>query len=55
MSAILEVNPDAFVIADQLDAERACGKLRGPLHGIPFVVKVRSTDPRFAFLGQADF
>ena len=40
-SAILEINPDALVIADELDAERKAGKIRGPLHGIPFVVKVR--------------
>lgn len=38
-SAILQVNPDAFSIAQKLDAERASGKVRGPLHGIPFVVK----------------
>lgn len=38
-SAILQLNPDAVAIAKALDAERAHGKTRGPLHGIPFIVK----------------
>ncbi|KZF25823.1 amidase family protein [Xylona heveae TC161] len=39
VNAIMELNPDMFEIAATLDAERASGKVRGPLHGIPFVVK----------------
>ncbi|PKY01002.1 amidase family protein [Aspergillus campestris IBT 28561] len=39
LSAIIQHNPDVFSIAEALDAERAAGKVRGPLHGIPFVVK----------------
>ncbi|KAI9044493.1 amidase family protein [Aspergillus affinis] len=39
LRAILQINPDAFQIARALDAERANGKVRGPLHGIPFIVK----------------
>jgi amidase len=39
LRAVLETNPDAPVIADQLDRERKQGKLRGPLHGIPVIVK----------------
>jgi amidase len=39
LNAIIEINPDALAIADALDAERAAGKVRGPLHGIPIVVK----------------
>ncbi|KAJ6058979.1 uncharacterized protein N7446_008562 [Penicillium canescens] len=39
LNAILQLNPDAFSIAQKLDAERATGKVRGPLHGIPFIVK----------------
>ncbi|KAJ5951907.1 uncharacterized protein N7479_010320 [Penicillium vulpinum] len=39
LNSILQVNPDAFAIATKLDAERAEGKVRGPLHGIPFIVK----------------
>lgn len=36
---VIETNPDAFAIADALDAERKSGRLRGPLHGIPVLVK----------------
>jgi amidase len=39
LRAIIETNPDALTIADQLDDERRQGKLRGPLHGIPIVIK----------------
>ena len=36
---VLETNPDALAIADGLDAERRAGRIRGPLHGIPVLVK----------------
>lgn len=39
LRAIIETNPDALSIADTLDAERKAGKVRGPLHGIPIVIK----------------
>jgi amidase len=39
INSIIELNPDALVIAEQLDAERAEGKARGPLHGIPVLIK----------------
>ena len=39
LCAVIELNPDAVAIAEQRDAERAGGKLRGPLHGIPVMVK----------------
>ncbi|KAI0489858.1 amidase signature enzyme [Xylaria cf. heliscus] len=39
LNSIQEVNPDAPEIAVALDKERAAGKVRGPLHGIPFVAK----------------
>ena len=39
LRAVLETNPDALNIAGALDAERRAGKLRGPLHGIPVLVK----------------
>lgn len=39
LKSIIELNPDALAIADQMDKERKAGKLRGPLHGIPVVIK----------------
>src|SRR6478672_4948551 len=36
---VTEVNPDALSIADTLDMERKAGRLRGPLHGIPILIK----------------
>ncbi|MEP6782942.1 MAG: amidase family protein [Acidobacteriota bacterium] len=39
LNATLAVNPKALEEADQLDRERAQGKLRGPLHGIPIALK----------------
>ncbi len=38
-NSMLEINPDALDIAAELDRERKAGKLRGPLHGIPVVLK----------------
>jgi amidase len=37
--SILQTNPDALQTADQLDQERAKGMVRGPLHGIPVMLK----------------
>jgi amidase len=39
INAVLELNPDAMAIAAQMDAERRAGKVRGPLHGIPVLIK----------------
>lgn len=39
LNSVLEVNPDARKIADRLDTERARKGARGPLHGIPVLVK----------------
>ena len=39
LRAVIETNPDALTIAGQLDQERKAGKLRGPLHGIPVLIK----------------
>ena len=39
LRAVIETNPDALTIADGLDRERKAGKLRGPLHGIPVLIK----------------
>jgi amidase len=39
LRSVLETNPDALAIADQLDAERKARGPRGPLHGIPILLK----------------
>ena len=39
LRAVLETNPAAVAIAAKLDVERRAGSLRGPLHGIPILVK----------------
>lgn len=47
IGAVLAINPDALSAARALDAERRAGKLRGPLHGIPILIKdnVETRDP----------
>ena len=39
LRAVIETNPEALAIADALDAERRSGRVRGPLHGIPVLIK----------------
>jgi amidase len=39
LHSVLETNPEALEIADTFDAERRSGRVRGPLHGIPVLVK----------------
>jgi amidase len=39
VNSVLELNPDAHDIAEQLDRERRTGRVRGPLHGIPVLLK----------------
>jgi amidase len=39
LNSIIEINPDAIKIAEQLDKEMKAGKSRGPLHGIPVLLK----------------
>lgn len=39
LTSVIETNPDALRIAAVLDKERKSGKLRGPLHGIPVLLK----------------
>src|SRR5712672_2863049 len=36
---VLETNPEALAIADSLDRERKAGQVRGPLHGLPILLK----------------
>ncbi|MEP7083899.1 MAG: amidase family protein, partial [Betaproteobacteria bacterium] len=39
LNSIIEINPDAAAIANELDRERALRGPRGPLHGIPILIK----------------
>lgn len=39
LNSVIELNPDALAIADDLDRERTAGRVRGPLHGIPILIK----------------
>ncbi|HET7250658.1 MAG TPA: amidase [Gemmatimonadales bacterium] len=39
LRSVIETNPDALALADAADAERKAGKVRGPLHGIPVLIK----------------
>ena len=39
LHAIIEINPDAISTAKAMDAERKAGKIRGPLHGVPVLIK----------------
>jgi amidase len=39
LNAVIEVNPEALTIAEQLDIERSRGELRSAMHGIPVLIK----------------
>ena len=39
LRSVIETNPDALEIAEELDRERAAGNVRGPLHGVPILLK----------------
>ncbi|MBL9186669.1 MAG: amidase [Opitutaceae bacterium] len=39
LNSVIELNPDALALAESLDAERKAGRVRGPLHGIPILLK----------------
>jgi amidase len=39
LNSIIDINPDALLIAEELDSELAAGKSRGPLHGVPVILK----------------
>lgn len=39
LRSVMEINPDALAIADERDTERKAGRIRGPLHGIPVLIK----------------
>src|SRR6188508_2034015 len=39
LNSVIEINPDAMSIAKAMDDERKAGRSRGPLHGIPVLIK----------------
>ena len=39
LNSVIEINPDAISIAEGMDRERKEGKFRGPMHGIPVLIK----------------
>lgn len=39
INSVIEVNPDAGAVASEMDRERKAGRVRGPLHGIPVLIK----------------
>ncbi|HEY3388093.1 MAG TPA: amidase, partial [Prolixibacteraceae bacterium] len=39
LNSMIQLNPDALQIAEEMDKEMKAGKIRGPLHGIPVVLK----------------
>ena len=53
LNAVIEINPDALAIADRLDNERKAGKVRGPMHGIPVLIKdnINTGDKMFTTAG----
>jgi len=60
VNSIIELNPEAIEIADDRDRERKAGHVRGPLHGIPILVKdnidtgdrMQTTAGSLALVGQ---
>jgi amidase len=54
LGAVLALNPDAAAIAAQLDRERKDNRVRGPLHGIPILVKdnIETRDPTSTTAGS---
>ncbi len=60
VNAVIELNPDALAIAKNADTLRASGKVLGPLHGIPVLLKdnidtgdkMQTSAGSFALVGQ---
>ncbi|MEN3368587.1 MAG: amidase [Verrucomicrobiota bacterium] len=60
LNSIIELNPDALAMAENFDNERKAGRTRGPLHGIPILIKdnidtvdrMQTTAGSLALVGQ---
>src|SRR5438067_7588818 len=60
LNSVIELNPDALAMAENLDKERNTGHMRGPLHGIPILIKdnidtadrMQTTAGSLALVGQ---
>jgi amidase len=54
LNAVIDLNPDALAIANSMDEERKAGKVRGPLHGIPVLIKgnIDTADQMFTTAGS---
>jgi amidase len=60
LNSVIELNPEALAIAENLDDERKAGRVRGPLHGIPVLIKdnidtadrMQTTAGSLALVGQ---
>jgi amidase len=54
LRSVIVVNPDAITQARALDAERRAGRVRGPLHGVPILVKdnIETLDPMATTAGS---
>ncbi|MGY2138709.1 amidase family protein [Pseudomonas reactans] len=60
LNAVIELNPKAYETARELDRERASGNVRGPLHGIPILLKdtietegMQTSAGAFGLVGEA--